>query len=233
MKQEKVSCIIAARNEAERINSVLLVAFNHPLIDEIIVVQTFSTDNTSQTVKDFIKNHSAKNIKLIEDNKFPGKAYAMYLGVENSKNAVLLFLDADLNGLTKNNIDELVCPLTENKIDMTIGFMKDALWLYKLFNVDPICGQRSIKKDLFMKMPDCRYSKYGIESLQNDFLIASSKEIKIVKMPNVGQKRKYKKIGFFKGWLADIKMTKDIFSSVSIFKYTKMMVYLSKNAQRD
>lgn len=245
MRREKVSCIIPARNEAERIGNVLSAVHKHSLIDEIIVVQNFSTDNTSQVVRDFIKKNKARNIKLLEVGKYPGKAYALYYGVEKSKFPLLLFLDSDLKGLTKENINDLLLPLMKNKADATISLRGDSLTLYKLFKVDPISGERAIKKELFLKMPDCRYYGFSthyfnnnhqlcvIEALLNDFLIESNRRIKIVKMYNVRHAMKHRKMGFLEGWRQEMKMVRNLFTVISLTKFIRQLMFLHRNAIRD
>ena len=49
----RISCIIPAWNEATRIGAVLSVALDHPMIDEVIVVDDASTDDTASVVGAF------------------------------------------------------------------------------------------------------------------------------------------------------------------------------------
>lgn len=49
----RVSCIVPAYNEAQRIGNVLAVATSHPLISDVIAVNDGSTDHTAQIVARF------------------------------------------------------------------------------------------------------------------------------------------------------------------------------------
>jgi glycosyltransferase involved in cell wall biosynthesis len=231
-KLVKVSCIIPAHNEAKRILSVLAPIYNHPLLSEIIVVQNFSTDNTSDVVRKFIKKKQASKIRLLEENSYAGKAHALYKGAEKSKSDILLFIDADLIGIRKKNITDILGPILKNNADLSLGFRGDGILLYKILKIDPIGGERAITKKLFFKMPDCRNSKFAVESLMNDFLVKEKKRIAVVNMPNVKNTLKYKKSGFIKGPYYDFLMLKDILSRISIIKFFKNLAYFVKNAKK-
>ncbi len=203
--------------------------YNHPLIDQVIVVQNFSVDNTSKVVKAFIKRTKSKKVKLLEEYERRGKAYAMYRGVAAAKSQIVLFLDADLWNLNEKNVTDLVSPLIKGETDQTIGFRGDSLFLFKWVSVDPIGGERALEKNVFLQMPDCRGCGFGIESLINDFIIRSKKKTKVVPMPNVHHTLKYVKRGFFRGWYDDFGMIRQIFRAVPFWSFTKNMFYLSKH----
>jgi len=82
-ENKKVSVVIAAYNEEPRIAMVLSVVEDHPLIDEVIVVDDGSVDKTSDVVKRF-------NVTLIENKINMGKTLSVKRGLEKIKNEVLI-----------------------------------------------------------------------------------------------------------------------------------------------
>lgn len=228
---EKVSCIIPCRNEAKRIGNVLKVVYNHPLLREVLVIQNFSTDNTSNAVKTFIKEYKAKKVRLVEENEYPGKACAMYCGVKRSKYPIILFIDADLKKLSEKNIADLVIPIIKKQADQTISIGPYTPPTFKLFGVDPTSGQRAMRKALFLEMPDYSKSKYSIESLINEFMIQNKKTIWSIKFKNVKHITKLQKYGL-KGVFMEIKMFSSIFKAISLQRFARQLLYLSKHAKK-
>jgi len=97
----KVSIIVAARNEAGNIesllNSLLIQDYPQHLL-EIIIVDDHSTDSTSLLVEEFIgRNKESKVFKLItlrgKDNT--GKKSAIDRGIKASQGELLVVTDAD------------------------------------------------------------------------------------------------------------------------------------------
>ena len=95
-----ISVIIPARNEAH--NIVLLIEELRQqirTIDEIVVVDDGSTDNTLQLAR-------AAGAKVISAGALPGgwaeKAHACWVGAEAALNDVLVFVDADVRFNTAN-----------------------------------------------------------------------------------------------------------------------------------
>ncbi len=175
--KEKVSCIIPAYNEGKRIGNVLKVIVNHPLIDEVIAINDGSTDNTLDEIKKY------KTVKLISYKENKGKSYAVMRGIEKSKGNLIVFIDADLHGLNKDNITQLVQPVLENQADTSISMKKNAAFIYKLAGIDFISGERVIRKDLLKNYQ--RLSEmpgYAIESgYLNPIIIKNKVRLKIVK----------------------------------------------------
>ena len=89
----KVSCIIPAYNEGKRIKTVLDVVAAHPLVDEIIVVDDHSEDNTRAVVR-----HFAQRFPVILKTKKgkKGKAQSLLEGFSYAKYDLLCMIDADL-----------------------------------------------------------------------------------------------------------------------------------------
>ncbi|HEY5501219.1 MAG TPA: glycosyltransferase family 2 protein, partial [Candidatus Humimicrobiaceae bacterium] len=90
---KKVSCIIPAYNEGERIEKILNIIIGHPLIYEIIVIDDGSKDNTKEIIEKF------EGITFIKHEKNQGKSISVYDGIVKATGEYILMLDADLIGL--------------------------------------------------------------------------------------------------------------------------------------
>lgn len=107
----KVSVIIPAYNEEKNIVKVVEMLKNDKSknIDEIIVVDNASTDNTNRLALD------AGAIVLKCNNK--GKGYAMEMGLKYASNEIIVFLDADINNYTNNLVETLTTPIIDENAD--------------------------------------------------------------------------------------------------------------------
>ena len=220
----KVSVVIAAYNEEPRIARVLSVLENHPLIDEVIVVNDGSVDKTSDIVKRF-------NVTLIENKINMGKTLSIKRGLEKSKNEVILFLDADLVGLTKQNINDLVNPVLDGQVEWTLSRRGNSYGLvkYPLLKVDWISGERAIKKyllndPLIWSKPEIGFS---LETLMNKSFIDRGATFKSISLPNLKIVYKIGKIGFFKGLYGELKMYRQIFKVLPLHKVIHQFLKMS------
>ena len=227
-ENKKVSVVIAAYNEELRIARVLSVLENHPLIDEVIVINDGSVDKTSDIVKRF-------NVKLVENKINMGKTLSIKRGLEKSKNEVILFLDADLVGLTKQNINDLVNPVLDGQVEWTLSRRENSYGLvkYPLLKVDWISGERAIRKyllddPLIWSKPEIGFS---LETLMNKSFIDRGATFKSISLPNLKIVHKIGKIGFFKGLYGELKMCRQIFKVLPLHKVIHQflkMSYLNK-----
>lgn len=118
----KLSIIIPAFNEAERIKNTLLVI--HGFIKkkkikaEIIVVNDGSKDKTAEVVEEFKKK--IPELKLVDLSKNSGKGFAVRKGVEESKGELILFADAD-NSTPIEEFEKLLKKMRENSAQIAIG----------------------------------------------------------------------------------------------------------------
>ena len=114
------------------INDVLPenVAAAHPLIHEIVAVDDGSTDGTAQTIALF------KDVSLIALPRNVGKSRAICAGIRASSCEILLFLDADLVGLTAADVTALLLPVLRGTADATISLRKDGLLSWRAIGLD-------------------------------------------------------------------------------------------------
>lgn len=201
----KISVIIAAYNEEPRIAEVLKIVEHHPLLDEIIVVNDGSKDNTSNIVKKF-------DVKLVENEHNMGKTLSVKNGIEHAKNELIMLLDADLKGLTTKAIEKLANPVLNGEVDWTLSLRKNSGGIMKLLHMDWVSGERVVPKALLQdpliwSRPDVGY---GLETLMNKSLLTAGKTFKSVYLESLVITKKAEKIGVLQGWIDEFKMVKQI-----------------------
>ncbi len=219
----KLSVVIAAYNEEPRIADVLKIVGHHPLIDEVIVVNDGSKDNTSEVVKKF-------NVKLIENSKNMGKTLSVKKGIKASKNDLIMLLDADLKGLTSDSIEKLARPVIDGQVDWSLSLRSNSFGIMKLAKMDWVSGERVVPKelladDLIWSRPDIGY---GLETLMNKSLLSKNKTFRSVYLPTVTIANKADKIGFIKGWAQDFKMVGQITKILPLHKLFWQFIKMSR-----
>ncbi len=117
MKQENkmeakdtVTLIIAAKNEAKNIGPVL--AKSKQYVDEVIVVDGHSEDETAQISRNF-------GARVFQDNK-RGKGDALRVGASHASKKILVFIDADQSH-DPEDIPKLLAPIKMGLADHVQG----------------------------------------------------------------------------------------------------------------
>ena len=106
---KNLSVIIPAFNEQKNIKKVIRLVKKSENVDEIIVVDNNSTDATSAIAQ----KEGAKVVFCKEQ----GKGYAMERGLQEAKNEILVFIDADINNYSKDVIGKLAEPIVKEEAD--------------------------------------------------------------------------------------------------------------------
>ncbi len=220
----KISCIICAYNEAPRIAAVLTAATGHANLDEIIVVDDNSTDDTIEVVERF------PAVKLISLPKNGGKSRAMVHGLNAASNDYIMLLDADLSNITSRDISALADPVLSGEADVSISLRKNAYGIHHAIGLDFTSGERVVPKSLLAdvlheinKLP-----KFGIESYMNQLIIARRMRVAVVKWQEVTHMRKSEKYGWLKGTISDLSMSLDVLRVLSPWAIIKMNMALIK-----
>lgn len=208
--EKSVSAIVPAYNEGLRIGEVLKVLVNTPILNEVIVVDDGSDDDTRKVVKQF------KSVVYLRNKLNRGKAYSLEKGVRVSKGEVIFFCDADLRGLTPRMVDEIVRPVLEGKYDMYIGLRNN--FTQRLWHYTALCsGERCLHKTLWNQLPRFYKKGYRIEAGLNEFVkkYGSGLGYKLFPYYQTGSE---KKRGILNGLKFRLKMFYGIFSGMLVFK---------------
>ncbi len=219
----KVSCIIPAYNEGPRIENVLRAVYKHPLIDEIIVVDDHSKDNTAEVVRKF------DGVRLIVHEVNKGKSQAVVAGIRASSGDYLFFLDADLVGIDEQAIFDLISPVLKGDADISISLRINAPRWSRLIGIDYISGERVFPKKLLAGHLDeiLKLPRFGLESFMNKLIIKNKYRIKIVFWKNVRSPYKAEKQGFFRGLAGEIAMIYQIFRTIYPWEVIYQVVKMS------
>ncbi|SDK46892.1 glycosyltransferase family 2 protein [Natronincola ferrireducens] len=202
----KIATIIPAYNEEKRIQNVLNPIVNSNLIQDIIVVDDGSKDNTSLIVKDY------SNITLIQLPQNKGKAEAIRKGLEKCNSDIILLLDADLVGLNCHHIESLISPILKEDVEMTIGIFKSGRMITDLAQrVAPnLSGQRAFRGYLAKDIVNLEMTGYNIEVAISKFIKDNNIKTKQIILKDISHIMKEEKLGFSKGMVWRLKMYKDI-----------------------
>lgn len=218
--QANISCIIPVYNEAERVGKVLDAVVGHELINEVIVINDGSTDESEAVLQKWT------GIKLISYVKNQGKSHAIMVGLKEATNDFVLMIDSDLVGLNKRNIAELVEPVLQNKADVSMSLRKNSLSIYKLFGLDFVSGERCFRKQMIAESIDKldHIPGFALETFLNQILVAKKLRLRVVKWNDVTLTNKTGKIGFWKGIKGEIRMVLQIISFLTVPKILKLYV---------
>ena len=200
-----VTAIIPAFNEATRIGSVLDAIRAAGLVQEIIVVDDGSADDTAAVA-------AAAGVRVVRLPENHGKGTALRAGAVAAAGDILLFLDADLQGLTPAQVDSLAAPVCSGAADMVIGVFRGGRTATDLAQVisPNISGQRCLPRDFFLGAPLIDGSRSGVEIALTIHARACKLAIAVVPLAGATHVMKEEKMGFWRGAVARGRMYGDI-----------------------
>jgi glycosyltransferase involved in cell wall biosynthesis len=200
-----VSAIIPARDESRTIGGVIAPLLAHPLIDEVIVVDDASTDDTA----DRARMAGATVISMPENG---GKAAAMALGVDAAKSDFILFSDADVIGLSTEMISRIVTPVTSGRYAMYVGIRgRKTYWANRLLHFTPILGgERALRRELWDHVPQDYKKNFQIEIALNFFAKSNGHRMGFEVVRGLSQVIKERKRGLLPGLWQRLSMIADI-----------------------
>jgi glycosyltransferase involved in cell wall biosynthesis len=206
----QVSAIIPAFNEEKTIAQVIRPLQQVREIMEVIVVSDGCTDATPE-----IASQEGAQVIAYPDNL--GKGGAMMLGLEEAAGEVILFLDADLIGLTPRHVVDLLRPVLENRVEMSVGIFDHGRLTTDLAQMLApfLSGQRAVKRSLLERISNLDMTRFGVEMALTRYVHLHGIQVAEVLLPDLSHVMKEEKFGLWKGLRERMKMYWEIAKTFS------------------
>ncbi len=135
-------------------------------------------------------------------------------GVKHTDAEVILFLDADLIGLS-THIRSLIEPVAGGLADMTIGIFDEGRPVTDIAQkLAPfLTGQRAVRKEILERIPELEHSRFGVEVALSRYAEKEGLRVMKVSLPGLAQVMKEEKAGVLKGFRARMQMYWEIIRS--------------------
>ncbi len=206
MINSEISVVIPAYCEAPRIAPVLRCVCESQIFSRIVVVDDGSTDETFAEARRF-------PVEVLRHDRNRGKGAALQTGLSRlTESDIVMFLDADLIGLTRAHLKSLIEPLVRNpELGMTIAqFVEGRLAVdlqQKWFAI--LNGQRALRREFIDLLPDISWTRFGIEVFLNRYAHDLSMPHSSVVWRAISHYLKEEKFGTGMGFYARMKMYKE------------------------
>jgi glycosyltransferase involved in cell wall biosynthesis len=190
---KNVSLVICAYNEEYTIQYVLKQCRKFNPDAEIIVVDDGSEDRTPEKIAKVKKTYRITQITLPMNQ---GKSNAMAAGIENAKQEIILFFDADVTGIRKVHFKKLLQPLSgeEPEADMVLGAPLETLINYRFNPFRSLTGERALfRKDVMPIIDKIKDIRFGVETFLNLYYQANGKKVKYTTLEGLSHPTKYEK----------------------------------------
>jgi glycosyltransferase involved in cell wall biosynthesis len=124
MKNKTLSIVIPAYNEGPTIYKILdkikLVTLINGIEKEIIIVNDCSSDNTAESVQNYIQKNPELNITFEQHNVNLGKGAALHTGIKLANGDIIIIQDADLE-YDPQEYNILLKPFVDGVADVVYG----------------------------------------------------------------------------------------------------------------
>jgi glycosyltransferase involved in cell wall biosynthesis len=221
----KVTCLIPCYNEKERVAHVLEVITKIQRIKQVLCVDDGSTDGTA----DYIRGNWPQ-VQVVQLQENQGKTAAIRHGLKYVKHEVLLMMDADLQGLVKDELEEALETYQKHSdINMIILRRIRSPWFVKWYRSDVLLsGERILRTADLKQVLQQNLKSYQLEVAINRYML---KNRKVVRWMPWSAMNTYKvdKLGVLDGSKKEFRMYVEI---VSFVGFSHMMLQLASFTKR-
>jgi len=204
----KVTAIVPAYNEERNIRRTIHALRDIPEIDRFIVVNDGSEDRTAEIVLE------EYGVELVDLKENAGKGGALRAGLRATDADVVLMLDADLIGLTREHVLSILSPVLDGRAKATLGVFREGRVTTDLAQLvaPQLSGQRAMLRELIEGAP-IDDARYGVEVAINRHLEELGVPIYEVELYNLTQQMKEEKMGVARGLAARATMYYEVFKT--------------------
>lgn len=196
--------LIPAFDEATTVGAVVCSAAAAG-IGPVWVVDDGSSDATAEVARS-----AGAEVLSLPGNR--GKGGAVLAGAQAVAADVVVLLDADLIGLEASHVRALAAPVLNGTADMARGVFAGGRWHTTAAQrmAPQLNGQRAVRRELLLSVPDLEESRYGLEVAIHDAARQRGWRSVDVELRGVSQVMKEEKRGWLRGVAVRIQMYADI-----------------------
>jgi glucosyl-3-phosphoglycerate synthase len=205
-KGARISVVIPARNEEATVGAIVERIRDHlaervPLVDEIVVVDSRSTDTTARVAR-------AAGARVVSQDsvtrglpRMEGKGDALWAGLRASSGDIVAFVDGDLREFSSHFVTGLLGPLL---CDPSVEFVKG-------FYHRPLVGAAGVETD-----GGGRVTELAARPLINLFWPELAGVVQPLAGEYAGRRRTLERIPFVSGYGVEIAMLIDLLDLVGL-----------------
>lgn len=215
---KNIGIVIPAWNEEQDIHLVLNAVLPVEWIAQIVVVDDGSSDKTLEIAQGFMRDYPKLIVEHLPENH--GKGAAMLAGLRTLPKEIetVIFIDADLVGLTEDHLKIIYEPIQKEKCEMSVAIFKKGHWRTDISQrfAPNLNGQRCLPRvaaeNALELFAECGY---GVEIGVTLYARQKRWRIKYVNWFGMTHKLKESKLGLIEGYRIRAIMYQQIISTWS------------------
>ncbi len=199
--------VIPARDEASTVAGVVRAARSAPGAGRVVVVDDGSTDGTAAAAA----AAGAEVVRARPPGERGDKGRALAAGVAATSSPVLVFFDADIEGVGPDHFAALAAPVLAGEAVLSCGIVDYGRWKSPLFlRLPPITGLRALRREVFAAIAEENRRGFRIEIMINEVVARGRMPAAIRVLGGLSHRSKVRKLGWAAGLPQHLAMTVEL-----------------------